>query len=213
MSLDEYIKFKNFKPLSEKEIAHGRTALRIYGTQEPMPWGTIFARIESGQDIEEIGKQYGHARKIALFAKLNGVDIDPVKQEFVETEAEHRKQIQHIANTEGVEVATTLLQRVNEIAPDFDTNMAILADKMVKKAISKLDDKFLEASDMLNIAKAVQTTTDTIGKTQRHASATSIHTGKIEVQGFSFVLDVPTEVPVIEESLEAVITDEGNTDD
>lgn len=207
MNLDDYIEHKGFKPLTEKELSHGKSALRIYGTQEPMPWTTIFARIESGQDIEEIGKQYGHARKIALFAKLHQVDVDPAKKAFVENEAKQREAIQDIANEEGVEVATTLLQRVNEITPDFSTKVATFATKLVDKAISKLDDKFLEASDMLSMAKAVQTTTDTVGITQRHANAASITAGKIEVQGFQFVLDEPIEAEV--EALEAV-TEESN---
>ena len=191
MNLDEYIEKKNFKPLSDKEIAHGKNHLRIYGTKDPMPWQVIFTRIESGQDIEEIGKQYGHARKIALFAQLNGVSVKPDLQEFVQKEAEQREQIQHIANEHGVDTATTLLQRVNEVAPDFQQSVATFADKLVRKAITKLDDKFLEAADMLSMAKAVQTTTDTVGVTQRHASASVINTGDIKVQGFDFVLDLP----------------------
>ena len=191
MNLNEYIEKKNFKPLSDKEIAHGKNGLKIYGTQEQMPWTTIFARIESGQDIEEIGKQYGHARKIALFAKLYGVEVDEKKRLFVEKEASQRQEIQEIANEEGVEVAKTLLQRVNEVAPDYEKNLAIFANKMLLKAIEKLDDKFLEDSGMLNMSKAVQIASDTVGVTQRHASAANIHAGKIEVQGFTVHLDSP----------------------
>ena len=199
MNLESYIKEKKYKPLTDKELAKGKEALRIYGTQTPMPWATIFTRIESGQDIEEIGKQYGHARKIALYAQLAGVTTDPALQTFVETEAAQREQIQEIANTHGVDKAATLLQRVNEIAPDFQTDLATFASKMVKKAIGKLDDRFLEASDMLSMAKAVQTTTDVVGVTQRHASASVINTGDIKVSGFDFVLDMPpVETDVIE---------------
>ena len=195
MTLNEYIEKKNFKPLSDKEIAHGKSNLKIYGTQEPMPWATIFTRIQTGQDIEEIGKQYGHARKIALFAKLHGVDIDEKKRLFVENETKQREQIQDIANEEGVEVAKTLLQRVNEVAPDYEKKLAIYADKLLDKAIDKLDDNFLEASDMLNMSKAVQTASDTVGVTQRHASAVNLNAGKIDVQGFTVHLDAPPKLP------------------
>ena len=193
MKLNDYV--KNLKPLTEKELAKGKSNLKIYGTQDPMPWATIFARIESGQDIEEIGKQYGHARKIALYAVLNGVDVDEKKRLFVEKEQEQRQVIQEIANTDGVEVAKTLLQRVNEVAPDYERNLAVFADKMLKKAISKLDDNFLETSDMLNMANAVQKSSDTVGVTQRHANAANINAGEIKVQGFTVHLDSPATLP------------------
>ena len=193
MTLDEYT--KNLKPLTEKELSKGKANLKIYGTQEPMPWTTIFARIESGQDIEEIGKQYGHARKIALFAKMHNVAVNEKKRLFVKKEVEQRETIQEIANTEGVEAAKTLLQRVNEVAPDYERSLAIFANKTVLKAIDKLDDNYLEASDMLSMAKAVQTASDTVGVTQRHASASNIHAGEIKVQGFTVHLDTPPTLP------------------
>lgn len=211
--LEEFIEKKGYKPLTEKEISKGKDALCIYGTKTPMPWSTIFTRIESGQDIEEIGKQYGHARKIALFAQLHGVTADPQLEEFVTTEARQREQIQEIANEHGVEKAVTLLQRVNEIAPDFEKKVAMFADKMVKKAIDKLDEKYIEASDMVNLAKAVQTTTDTVGVTQRHASATQINTGDIKVTGFDFVLGAPPpQAQVTDADVVDIEEDKGETD-
>ena len=189
--LDEYIKAKGWKPLTDKEITKGKNDLRIYGTQTPMPWNTIFTRIASGQDFDEIGKQYGHARKIFLFAQLAGVKPDPVVQELVEEEVAHRKRLVAVANETSDEIAQTILQRANELFPDFQTNVAQFADKLIHKASAKLDDPYIESSDFLNLAKAVQTVTDTTGHTQRHASAASITTNNIKVDGFEFVLDAP----------------------
>ena len=187
MNLNDYIKDKGWKPLTPAELSKGKSHLRIYGTQNPMPWATIFARIESGQPLDEIGKQYGHARKIALFALLNNVEVNPDYQKVIEDEVASRKQIQQIANTQDPEVALTLLQRVNEVAPDTERDIALLGSKFIKAISDKLDDKYIEASDIKSLADAYQKTTDTIGVTQRHSSAVNINTGDNHIAGFTFM--------------------------
>ena len=205
MSLEDYITKNNYKPLTEKEISKGRQSLRIYGTSTPMPWNTIFARIESGQPLEEIGKQYGHARKIALFAQLQGIEVNPHYVKVVEDEVKSRQQIDHIANT-APETALTLLQRVNEVAPDFERDTALLGSKFIATISRKLDDKFIEATDIKALADAYQKTTDTVGVTQRHASAVNINTGDIKVTGFDFVLDAPPS-PSEDAAVDAEVSD------
>jgi len=186
MTLDEFIEYKQFKPLTEKEIANGKSKLRIYGTNEPMPWSTIYTRIAAGQDMEEIAHMYGHARKIALFAKLEGITEQPPLKEIVEDEVRQRKTLQTIAN-KSPEAAETLMQMVNEIAPSFQEEVAMFANEVVIKARTKLKEQFLEATDILALTKAVQTVTDTTGHTQRFASANNTtNNTHIQVAGFTF---------------------------
>ncbi len=189
--IDRYIELKKYKPLTEKEISKGKESLRIYGTQDPMPWSTIFTRLASGQPIEELAYQYGHGRKLTLFAKLNNVQLDKELSDIVTQETNTRNKIVKIANDDP-NTAITLLQRVNEECPDFQSNVALFADKLLQRAITKLDDKYIEASDMEKLANAVQKSTDIVGVTQRHASAVNIaNTNNIAVSGFDFVLDPP----------------------
>jgi len=193
MTLDEFIADRGFKPLTEKEISNGKSKLRIYGTNEPMPWTTIYTRIASGQPIEEIVQQYGHARKLTLFAQLEGIAPQPELENIVQDEIDNRKRIQAVANS-SEEAARTLMDRVNEVAPDFATNVACFADEVVTKAREQLRGKFIESTDILALTKAVQTVTDSTGHTTRHASQTTNANVHIQVAGFTFdEIDLPPE--------------------
>ena len=213
--VDQYIQLKNYKPLSEKEKAKGKTYLRIYGTQDPMPWSKIYGQLALGQPLAELAYQYGHGRKIALWAREEGVVINTAQTELVQENVKVREKIQEIAN-ESPEEAISLLDRVNTLTPNFQDNVAIFADKVVKTSITKLDNKYIEPSDIKQLADAVQKVTDTIGVTQRHAAGVNISNTKIAVTGFDFVLD-PTipdtkqELPTLtddSDALEAVTDDE-----
>jgi len=203
-NLSDFIAESKYKPLSDKELSKGKSYLKIYGTQDSVPWSTVYQRLASGQPILEVIKQYGHGRKIALWAQQDGVSIDTDTQSALQKGVEARQAIQHIANTDP-DTAKTLLQRMNELTPDFQSNVAIFADKIVKKAIDKLDDKYLEPADMEKLANTVQKTTDIIGVTQRHSAGVNINNNEIQVQGFEFVLDggppiaLTTDATVIEE--------------
>ena len=186
MTLDEYITERNYKPLTPKEIANGKSKLRIYGTNEPMPWSTIYTRIAAGQPMEEITSIYGHARKISLFAQLEGISHQPQLEDIVQNEVQQRKQIQAIAN-QSEEAAQTLMMMVNEIAPSFQEEVALFSNEVVQKARRKLKEQFLEATDILALTKAVQTVTDTTGHTQRFANAANTtNNTNIQVAGFTF---------------------------
>jgi len=83
---------------------------------------------------------------------------------------------------------------VNEVAPDFATNVACFADEVVTKARTKLKEQFIEATDILALTKAVQTVTDSTGHTTRHASQTTNANVQIQVAGFTFdEVDLPPE--------------------
>lgn len=207
MTIDEYISAKKLKPLTAKELEQGKNNLKIYGTSDPIPWSTVFTRLAAGQPMEEVAHQYGHGRKIALWAQQEGVEVQPLLADTVEEEVAHRKRVQAITNA-SPEVAGTLMEMVNEIAPDFQTNVAVFADKVVTKSIAMLDQKFLESSDIVNLTKAVQTSTDTVGVTQRHAAASSQTANNFKIEGFRFVLDAPPP----EEALEAVVEESIDVD-
>ncbi len=205
--IEDFIQLQGYKPLTKKEIEIGREKINIFGTDEPMPWETIFTRMSSGQPLAEIVYQYGNGRKICLFAFENGIELDIELVDLVDREVEVRKDLQEVAVRSPNE-AMTLLQRVNEKYPDFQTNVAVFADKLVNKAIDKLDGKEeaeIDPGDMEKVAKAVQIATDIVGVTQRHSAGVSISAGAVKVEGFEFVLDVPVEVEAVEEAVEADI--------
>ena len=206
MTLDEYIEHKEYKPLTEKEISNGKSRLRIYGTNEPMPWSTIYTRIAAGQPMEEITSIYGHARKISLFAQLEGISHQPKLEEIVQTEVQQRQTLQAVAN-QSEEAAQTLMMMVNEIAPTFQQEVAEFANEVVVKARTKLKEPFLEATDILALTKAVQTVTDTTGHTQRFASqGNTTNNTMIQVEGFDFQLD-NAPIPTLEMDTSLPITD------
>jgi len=187
-SLTLFIEQQQYKPLTPKELQKGKSYLRIYGTQDAMPWSTIYSRLASGQPIIEVIKQYGHGRKLALWAQEDNVQLNTKSVEALSTAQEARQQIQSIANDDP-DTAKTILTRLNELTPDFQGNVAVFADKMIRKATSKLDDKYLEAADMEKLANAVMKTTDLVGVTQRHSAGVNINNTAIKVEGFDFVLD------------------------
>ncbi len=207
MTIEEYITHRKCKPLTDKELQQGKNSLKIYGTSEPVPWATVYTRLAAGQPMEELASMYGHGRKIALWAQQDGVTIQPLLEETVEAEVEHRERLQAITNA-SPEVATTLMEMVNEIAPDFQSKVAQFASKVVDKSISMLDQKFLESSDIVNLTKAVQTSTDTVGVTQRHASAANVNTNNFAIEGFEFVLDSPPTPPTstpLDDAIDVVV--------
>jgi hypothetical protein len=206
--LAAFINANGYKPLSEKELQKGKTYLKIYGTSEPVPWSTVYTRLSSGQPILEVIKQYGHGRKIALWAQADNVQMDQPLKDTLTKGVEARQAIQHVANHDP-DTAKTLLQRMNELTPDFQSNVAVFADKVVRKAIDKLDDKYLEPADMEKLTNAVQKSTDIIGVTQRHSAGVNINNNEIQVQGFEFVLDSgPVEQEQVTEAILEAVTDE-----
>jgi len=189
MTIKEFIEHNNIKPLSAKELAKGKSHLKIYGTQDPMPWDTIYTRLAAGQDMSEIAKMYGHKRQIALWAQQEGVQVQQPLVDLLEQEVTHRKTITAIAD-KSPDAANTLMEMVNEIAPDYTQNVAMFSSELVDVARTKLKSQFIEANDLLALAKAVQTVTDSTGHTIRHASAAAHTTNHIAVTGFSFLPDV-----------------------
>ena len=189
--LDLFIQLKGFKPLSDKELSKGKAHLRIYGTQDPMPWNTIYTRMASGQPLAEIGKQYGHIRKLILWAKIDNVKLDQHLNNIINTESAVRDAVIEVANDDP-EAAMTLLQRMNEVNPDFQTKVANVAHKIIEKISVKLDDKYLEAQDLSHLANSLQKVTDTVGETQRHSSGININNNSLNIpEGFGLIPAIP----------------------
>ena len=204
MNLTEYIEHKGFKPLTQKEIEKGKANLKVYGTQQDMPWSTIFTRISAGQPLEEIAYSYGHGRKIALFAQLEGVTVEPILEDTIAKAVDHRETMNAIAN-QSPEVAATMMEMMNEIAPTFQQKVAVFLDKAVDVATEKLNSKYIEPSDVDVLVRAVQRATDTTGHTARFSS-TSDTTVNMQVTGFDVVLDYVA--PNHQEVLEAVVVND-----
>ena len=210
MNLDEYIEDKGFKPLTDKEIERGKANLKVYGTQQDMPWSTIFTRIAAGQPIEELAHSYGHGRKIALFAKLEGVTVEPILEDTIKQAVDHRATMNAIAE-QSPEVAATMMEMMNEIAPTFQQKVAVFLDKAVDVATEKLESKFIEASDIDVLVRAVQRATDTTGHTERFSTSNNGASLSVQVTGYDVVLDYqpPNHQEVIN-AIDAEIADDNS---
>lgn len=195
--IDAYIAEKKYRPLNAAELKRGKNHLKIYGTSDPLPWSTIFTRLSAGQPIAELAYMYGHGRMITMWAKEMGITYEPQLEQIIVDEVSHRERVTALADA-NPEVANTLMEMVNEVAPDFVSKVALFSSELVDKSRTLLKGEYIDASDIANLAKAIQTVTDTVGVTQRHASAAQINNNNIRLEGFEFVLDTTPTDTVIE---------------
>ncbi len=196
MTVEEYIEDKKLKPLTKKEILH-KDNLKIRGTDQPMPWTEIYTRLSAGMSILDVIYIYGNARKIALFAQRDGITVNDILADTLDQEILQRRKMNEIESS-NPEVARTMKEMVNEYAPDVARDVIMLSKKLVKKATDLVEEEQCTSNDLQNIAKAVQTMTDTIELTQRHSVGVNISTGDMVVEGFSIVADLPPKLDIID---------------
>mgnify|MGYP003643879348 CR=1 FL=1 len=203
MTPHEYLEENECKKLSKKELSKGKDNIKIRGTKDLMPWTEVYTRISAGMSMEHIAEIYGNGRKIALWAIRDGIEFNPTLSDAVDGEITQRRKMHEVA-VHNPDVARTMLEMANEYAPDVGKRVVMLSQSLVEKAQKLVNAEDCTSNDLQNIAKAVQTMTDTIELTQRHGSAIKISGGGVQVEGFSFVLDVPPEADVIDVTTEEV---------
>lgn len=192
MTPQQYLDENDYKPLSAMELKRGKDGIKIFGTNDLMPWTEVYTRISAGMDMGHIAQIYGNGRKIALWAVRDGIELIQDLSDVVDAEIGQRKKMGAIVNS-NPEVARTMLDMVNEYAPDVNKNVVMLSAGLINKAQEIQGSVDCTSSDLLNVWKAVQTMTDTLELTQRHGSAMQINAQKIQVTGFEFELDEPPE--------------------
>jgi len=198
VSPTEFAKQRNYRPLTTKELAKGKESIKIFGTDTPMPWGKIYSKIRLDLPYEDIGYEYGHLRKIILWAEHDGITADPTVSKMFDDEVKNRSLQKEIAKIDPL-VVETMQEAVNAYAPDVRKDVVIFASALVKKAIHGVNDDDATSNDINNYAKAVQTVTDTLEVTQRHSAGINVNgASSVQVQGFEFVLDTPPEKDVID---------------
>ena len=197
MTPEEFIEHNALKPLSDVEL-RSKDKVKVFGTGEPMPWEEVYTRIAGGMSMEHIEEIYGNARKIALWAIEDNIGVVPEIADTIDSEIQQRRKMKEIQMTNPA-VAKTMLEMANEYAPDVGREVVLLSQSLVKKAQQLVNDEDCSSNDLNNIAKAVQTMTDTIELTQRHSAGIQVGAGaSVNVQGFEFVLDAPPEEEAIE---------------
>ena len=197
MTPEQYIEEYNLNPLTNNEIKRGKQILKIRGTDEYVNWTEVYTRISAGMSMTDVADIYGNGRKIALFAQLDGVTLNETLSKTLDNEIVQRRQMDSLEKSDPV-IARTMKEMANEYAPDVGRKVALLSVKLVDKATEIIDDQEPTTNDLLNIAKAVQTMSDTIELTQRHASAVAANVS-LQIDGFSIVEDVaPEPIDVIE---------------
>ena len=188
MTIDEYISDNNYKPLTDREIGNKHKA-KIRGTDDLIPWTEVYTRLSAGMSILDVIYIYGNGRKIALFAKMDGIEVNDVLSDTLDQEILQRRKMGEI-EAKNPEVARTMKEMVNEYAPDVGRDVIMLSKKLVAKAVELVEEDECSSNDLNNIAKAVQTMTDTIEITQRHSAGAGLGNVNIAVQGFSFIEDL-----------------------
>ena len=192
MTPEEYIKEHNVTPLTKQELNKGKNRIKIFNTDNFMPWEEVYTRISAGMDMGHVAHIYGHGRKIALWAVHDKVATNDTLSTLLDEEIVQRKKIQALEEVSPV-AANTLMDMANEYAPDVSKLATILSRDVLVRAsniVNSTDPKRQASSlDLVNIMKAQQMVTDSLGLTDRHASQVSMTQNNIEVKGFSFTED------------------------
>ena len=210
ISPKEYADLMKYEKLSKKELKKGKK-VKIYGSDEPLPFDEAYAMIQMGLPYEDIESKYGQMRKIVLFAILDGIKYEPAIANMFDKEVENRRIQKAVAQVNPV-VVNTMQEAVNEYCPDIRKEITVFASQLVQKAIKGINAEDATSTDTLNYAKAVQVASDTIEVTQRHSAGVNISgAASVQVQGFEFVLDAPPET--VEEAIEAVIDEKEDESD
>ena len=196
--LHKYVEEHGIKPLSKAELKKGKDKVKIHGTDTPMPWNEVYTRISAGMKMEDIAEIYGNIRKIVLFGIIDKVDLVPALSDMLDSEIVHRRKMDEIEAANPV-MARTMKEMANEYAPDVGRDIVMLSKKLVAKAGKLIDATvtgddgeeidLVTSVDLVNIAKAVQTMSDTIELTNRHSVGVHINTGNVQVENFAFELD------------------------
>ena len=190
MTPEEYVDFHKYPPLNINELNRGKDSLNISNTQDPMPWEEVYTRIVAGMDMEHIAEIYGQGRKIALWAIHDNIKHAPEVTELLEGEIDQRRKMQQIEEATPV-AAATLYSMANEYAPDAAKNIAVFANKAILAATDDLDKPKRTTLDLVNLTKAVQTASDVLGHTQRHASGAQTTNNTVLTGGWMFELNAP----------------------
>ncbi len=203
MTPSKFAEDNDFSPLSAVELKRGKHKIKIPGTDDLMPWEEVYTRIGAGMSMEHIVHIYGNARKVTLWAIQDGIDTNQVISDLLDSEIEQRHKMKAIQD-QSPTAAITIHEMANEYAPDAVKNIALFSDKLIREATTALDNKRKTSLDMINLAKAVQTASDILGHTQRHANANSLTHNEIKVEGFTIALDKPPEHTYTVEELDAL---------
>ena len=187
---EQYIQIHDCKPLTPNELNYGKNKLRISNTDEFLPWEEIYTRIAAGMDMENIAEIYGQGRKIALWAIRDQIKFIPEVASLVDDEITQRRKMAAISE-ESPQAASTIQEMANEYAPDVAKDIVIFAQKLIKEATDDLTRPKRTTLDLVNLSKAVQTASDTLGTTQRHASQASGPQATVLTGGWTFTLDTP----------------------
>ena len=188
----QYIDEMKPKPLTAAEIKRGKASLCISGTDDPMPWEEIYTRIAAGMDMGQVAHVYGHGRKIALWAVHDGITTNDTMSKLLDDEITQRRKVDALTDVSPV-ASNTLMEMANEFAPDVCKQAVILSQDVLKRASiivnEKNPKKAATSLDLVNIMKAQQMVTDSLGMTDRHASTVQNTNNNIMVEGFTFSLD------------------------
>lgn len=131
-------------------------------------WSPVLTEYQTGQfSISALAKKY-NISKSTLSVKIKAMGNNQTEQakEAVETFDRATEQILHISN-EQPELAQKVIEIVQDKHPHFKKAMETLSSAILKRGLEMVPKA--DANDLKSLSKAMQTTTDTLGVSQRHA--------------------------------------------
>ncbi len=161
-----------------------------------MPWNEVYTRIRSGNTMEDIVHIYGHARKVTLFAIIDGIDVQKEYVDAVDSKIVADRTMNAIEVVDPV-AASTMREMVVEYAPDLQRKAIMLVDSAITKGQNIINGEECTSNDLKNVLAAIQIGTDITDVTQRHSQVGGNSITAVQVQGFSFVEDTkPIDIEV-----------------
>ncbi len=194
---EQYAKDNDLKPLTDKELKKGKKKVKIYGTDDKMPWNDVYTRIRVGMRFEHINERYGNIRKIVLFAIKDGVDFEEALSEALDEKIVADRKFNNIEAV-NPEAGGAMRDMVVEYAPDLKKKAINLVSSAIDRGQKIINSDDCSSNDLKNVLQAVQVGTDITDITQRHSTNVGNANLSVQVDGFDFVLGVAPEKKAID---------------
>lgn len=131
-------------------------------------WNNIRLDLEAGQTNEYVHKKYDVPYDaLNKHLKRNPLRVSQEAKDVISGFDEVSQQVIQLADKQP-ELAERAIDIVKEKHPEFKQAMIHLSSKLFNRMMALSDEA--NASEVVSLSKGMQTVTDTLGITQRHAS-------------------------------------------
>lgn len=136
-------------------------------------WDNIRLDLEAGQSHEYVRKKYNvEYDVINKHLKRNPLQINQDAKSVIKAFDEVSQSLSQVAD-KSPELAQNVMDIVTQKHPEFKKAMVALSSKLFNRMLKIADEA--TANEIPQLAKGMQTITDTLGVSQRHAPKTDIN--------------------------------------